>query len=94
MMEKMGFTNKMAAFIVGLLAVGLCMGFVLAIMCIRSGFDAALVCFTVAFTPIGTALSIVLTKVVDKSKAENTSSDSHIGINYMKAEKAAERSDI
>lgn len=93
-MKRAGFTNRMAAVIVGILAVGLCMGFVLALLCIRTQFDGALVCFTVAFTPIGTALSIVLTKVVDKSKAENTTSDSHIGINYMKAEKAAERDDL
>ena len=84
----------MAAFIVGLLAVGLCMGFILALLCIKTQFDGALVCFTVAFTPIGTSLSIVLTKVVDKSRMENTTSDTHIGINYMKAEKSAESSDI
>lgn len=73
----------MCAFIVGLLAIGLLMGFVLALLCIRTGYDGALVCFTVAFTPIGTALSIVLVAAVNKSKAENVSGVQ--GINYLKA---------
>ncbi len=41
-------------------------------------------CWTVVFTPIGTACSIVLSRIVDKSRAENTSADGE-GIKYAAA---------
>ena len=69
--HSIGFTNKLAIYLVILLFVGLFMGFLLAIFSIDTGYTGQLLCFTVVFTPIGTALSIVLTKIVDKSKAEN-----------------------
>lgn len=45
----------------------------------------SLLCWTVVFTPIGTATSIAISKVVDKSKAENVSADG-TGIKYATAE--------
>lgn len=41
-------------------------------------------CWTVVFTPIGTACSIVLSRIVDKNRDENTSADGD-GISYALA---------
>lgn len=70
--KGIGFTNLLAVFLVLLLAVGLAGGFALAVLSIRYQYTGALLCYTAVFTPIGTAVSIVLGKIVDKSKAENT----------------------
>lgn len=80
----LGFTNRLALYIMLFLAAGLIGGFYLAIKSIAYGYTGALMCWTVVFTPIGTACSIVLSKIVDKSRAENTSADGD-GIVYASA---------
>lgn len=82
MKKKIGFTDTLAVFCVGLLAVGLMMAYKLGVMSIEADYMGALACFTVVFTPIGTMLGITLTAVVNKNKAENTVG----GINAMKLE--------
>ena len=83
-MRDLGFTNRLAIYILLLLTVGLIGGFYLACTCIREGFSSSLACWTVVFTPIGTACSVVLGKVVDKSKAENLGADGE-GVKYAQA---------
>ncbi len=82
-----GFTNAMAVFLILLLAVGLVGGFYLAVLSIRYQYTGALLCWTVVFTPIGTGISLVLAKVVDKSKEENTGADGE-GIKFAAAKAA------
>lgn len=82
--KSLGFTNRLALLIMLLLAAGMFGGFVLAWRSISYGYTGALVCFTVAFTPLGTAISIVLGLIVNKSKAENTGANGE-GIVYAKA---------
>lgn len=84
---KLGFTNAMALMLILLLAAGLAGGFVLAVLSIRHQYTGALACWTVAFTPIGTAVSIVLARIVDKSRDENTGADGK-GIKFAAAEAA------
>ena len=76
-----------AVLLVLLLLVGLAGGFVLAVLSIRYQYTGALACWTVVFTPIGTAVSIVLVRIVDKSRAENTGADGE-GIKYAAAKAA------
>lgn len=82
--KGLGFTNRLAVYILLFLAVGLAGGFYLAVKSIGSDYNGSLLCWTVVFTPIGTAASLVLGKVVDKSKMENTSADGD-GIKYAAA---------
>jgi len=81
---SLGFTNRLAIYIILFLAIGLAGGFYLAVRSITYGYTGSLLCWTVVFTPIGTACSIVLSKIVDKSKAENTGADGE-GIKYAAA---------
>lgn len=81
---SLGFTNRLALYIMLFLAAGLIGGFYLAIRSIAYGYTGALMCWTVVFTPIGTACSIVLSRIVDKSRAENTGADGE-GIVYASA---------
>lgn len=67
-----GFTNRLVIYILLFLAAGLVGGFYLALKSIEFSYMGALYCWTVVFTPIGTAASIAIGKAVDKSKAENT----------------------
>ena len=83
-LKSLGFTNRLAVFIMLFLAVGLCMGFYLANKSIVYGYTGALVCFTIVFTPLGTALGIVLNSVVAKSRAENSGGNGD-GIKYALA---------
>ena len=83
----MGFTNSLALLLVLLLAAGLAGGFILAYLSIRHQYTGALACYTVVFTPIGTALSVVLARVVDKNRAENTSASGD-GVVYAAAQAA------
>ena len=83
--RRMGFTNTLALLLVLLLACGLAGGFLLAVMSIRHSYTGALACYTVVFTPIGTALGVVLGKIVDKSRAENTGPDGK-GVVFAAAE--------
>lgn len=84
---RLGFTNRLAVYILLFLAAGLMGGFYLALKSIATGYTGALMCWTVVFTPIGTACSIVLSKIVNKSTAENTGADGE-GIKYAAAKAA------
>lgn len=83
--HKMGFTNFLAILIMLFLAVGLAGGFYLALLSIQLQYTGALLCWTVVFTPIGTACSVVLSRIVDKSRAENISGNGD-GIKYATAQ--------
>lgn len=85
--QKLGFTNKLAIFLLLFLTAGLAGGFVLAVMSIRHGYTGALACYTVVFTPIGTAVGIVLNSIVQKSDHENTGPDGE-GIKFAAARAA------
>lgn len=84
-LQKLGFTNRLAIYILLFLAAGLSGGFVLAILSIKYQYSGALACWTVVFTPIGTAASIVLSRIVDKSRAENVNADG-TGVAYAAAQ--------
>ena len=84
LLEYLGFTNCLAVLLVLLLIMGLAGGFVLAVLSIKYQYTGPLACWTVVFTPIGTAISIVLVRIVDKSRAENTGADGE-GIKYAAA---------
>ena len=71
-LEKIGFSNRLAVYVLIFLLIGLVGGFLLAFYSIKHDYLGALACWTVVFTPIGTATSICLSRIVDKSKAENT----------------------
>ena len=83
-LTELGFTNRLALYIIFFLAAGLAGGFYLAAKSIETGYTGALMCWTVVFTPIGTACSVVLSRIVDKSRAENTSAEGD-GIKYALA---------
>lgn len=84
MKRRIGFTNCMAIYIIILLSFGMLGGFILAFDSIRYDYMGALACYTVGFTPMSTALSLVLGKVVKKNEMENTSSEGE-GIQYASA---------
>lgn len=81
---RLGFTNRLALYIILFLACGLAGGFVLAWRSISYGYTGALACWSVCFTPIGTAASIVLSKIVHKSEVENSGADGE-GIKFAMA---------
>lgn len=83
--SKVGFTNRLAVYMLLFLAAGLVGGFFLAWRSISVDYLGALACWTVVFTPIGTATSIVIGKVVDKSRAENTAGNGD-GIKFAAAQ--------
>lgn len=83
-LASLGFTNRLAIYIVLFLAAGLAGGFYLALRSITTGYTGTLMCWTVVFTPIGTAASIVLSQIVRKSTIENTSAEGE-GIKYAAA---------
>ena len=82
--HRLGFTDKLAVILVLLLALGLAGGFLLAWRSISYNYMGQLLCYTVVFTPIGTAVSIVLGKIVDKNRDENTGPNGE-GIKYAQA---------
>lgn len=84
-LKKLGFTNRLAVYILIFLLLGLLGGFYLGLKSIETGYLGSLLCWTCVFTPIGTATSVAISKVVDKSKAENVSADG-TGIKYATAE--------
>ncbi len=84
LLEYLGYTNCLGVLLVLLIALGLVGGFILAVLSIRYQYTGALACWTVVFTPIGTAISIVLVRIVDKSRAENTGPGGE-GIKYAAA---------
>ena len=85
--RRMGNTDLLGFLLVLLLAAGLAGGFVLAVLSIRHQYSGPLACWTVVFTPIGTALSIVLSRIVEKNRAENTSAHGE-GVKYAAAQAA------
>lgn len=82
--RRMGTTDRLGYILVFILAMGLAGGFLLAVLSIRYQYTGALACWTVVFTPIGTALSIVLSRIVEKNRAENTGADGE-GVKYATA---------
>lgn len=82
--RRMGNTDRLGYILVLILALGLAGGFYLARMSIQYQYTGALACYTVVFTPIGTALSIVLSRIVEKNRAENTGADGE-GVKYATA---------
>lgn len=85
--KKLGFTNWLAIWILLFLTFGLAGGFYLALESIRYNYMGALACYTAAFAPVGTVAGIVIGKVVDKNKAENTGGNGD-GITYATAKAA------
>lgn len=83
-LAALGFTNRLGLYIIAFLAVGLAGGFYLAIKSIQSGYTGSLLCWTIVFTPIGTACSVVLSRIVDKNRDENTSAEGE-GVVYAAA---------
>lgn len=82
---SLGFTNRYAIYLLLFLSAGLAGGFYLAMLSIRYQYTGALACWTVVFTPIGTAVGVVLGKIVDKNRAENVSGNGD-GITFASAE--------
>ena len=80
-MKKLGFTNAMAVYILGLLTLALVLSFILALKSIETEYMGVLACWTACFTPLGVGLDIVLNSSVKKSQAENTGADGE-GIRY------------
>lgn len=72
-LKDLGFTNRLALYMLIFLAAGLLGGFYLARESIATGYTGALMCWTVVFTPIGTAVGAAIGKVVEKNRAENVS---------------------
>ena len=83
--KKIGFTDSLAIYILLYLATGLAMGFYLALKSIEYNYIGALACFTVVFTPIGSVAAIVIGKVVDKNRDENTGGNGD-GIKFAAAQ--------
>ncbi len=79
--RPLGFTNKMAVFILAVLASAVILSFILAVLSIKYEYMGALACWTACLTPIGIGLDIVLNSVVKKNHAENTG-ESGEGIRY------------
>lgn len=86
-LKSLGFTNRLAMYIIFLLTAGLAGGFYLACESIAYSYTGALACYTVVFTPIGTACSVVLSKIVHKSEVENSGANGE-GIKYAQAKAA------
>jgi len=88
--RDIGFSNRLAIYALIFLFVGLCGGFVLAIYSIRKGYTGSLICWTVAFTPLGALIGSVPGLVIKKSEAENTgaSAKQGEGIKYASAKAA------
>lgn len=83
-MISIGFTNRYGVYLLLFLFFGLFGGFVLAVLSIKYQYTGALMCWTVVFTPIGTAIGLVLGKIVDKNREENTGADGE-GVKYAAA---------
>ena len=89
----MGNTDRLGYILVFILALGLAGGFALAVLSIRYQYTGALACWTVVFTPIGTALSIVLSRIVEKNRAENPGANGE-GVKYAAAQAAGFAQDL
>lgn len=87
--KKLGFTNTLAIYLVLLLTLTLGLGFYLALESIRAQYTGALICWSCVIGPLDACLGVVLVRVVDKSRAENTGADGN-GISYALAMAEAE----
>ena len=87
--KKIGFTNTLAIYLVLLLTLTLGLGFYLALESIRAQYTGALICWSCVIGPLDACLGVVLVRVVDKSRAENTGADGN-GISYALAMAEAE----
>lgn len=85
--QSIGFTNRLALYLMLFLVAGLAGGFILAWKSIEYQYMGALACFTVVFTPVGTAIGIVLNSIVHKSDHENTGANGE-GIKFAAAKSA------
>jgi len=83
--KNIGFTNRLAIYLILLLTFGLAGGLYLALLSIEYNYTGQLLCWTVTFTPLSTCLSIVLGKVVDKNRDENTGGNGD-GITFAAAQ--------
>lgn len=83
-LKSLGFTNRLGIYILLFLAAGMIGGFYLAVRSIEYDYSGSLMCWTIVFTPIGTAVSMVLGRIVQKSAMENTGADGE-GIKYAMA---------
>ena len=83
--KKLGYTNLLSILLLIFLAAGLLGGYKLAELSIQYQYTGALACWTIVFTPIGTAVALVIGAIVNKSKAENTGPNGE-GIVYAKAQ--------
>ena len=86
-LKSIGFTNRLAIYLTILLTLGLAGGLYLAVLSITYNYTGQLLCWTVVFTPLGTCLSIVLGKIVDKNRDENTGGNGD-GITFAAAKAA------
>lgn len=82
--KNIGFSNRLAIYTLLFLAAGLIGGFYLAIKSIQYQYTGPLVCWTVVFTPIGTAVGFIPHFVVHKSTVENSGADGE-GIKFAAA---------
>ena len=87
--KKLGFTDTLAIYLVLLLTLTLGLGFYLALESIRAQYTGALICWSCVIGPLDACLGVVLVRVVDKSRAENTGADGN-GISYALAMAEAE----
>lgn len=85
--QSIGFTNRLALYLMLFLAAGLAGGFILALKSIEYQYMGALACYTVVFTPMGAMVNIVLNSIVHKSDHENTGADGE-GIKFATAKAA------
>ncbi len=79
--RKQGFTDGMALKLVRILILTIILSFILSVLSIYFQYLGALACWTACIAPLQVGLSIVLSAVVNKNKAENTSADGD-GIRY------------
>lgn len=82
--KKLGFTNKLCLYIIGLLTLTILLGFYLSLESIKYQYLGTLACWAAVTAPLDTVLSIVIHQAVIKSKEENTGADGE-GIVYAKA---------
>lgn len=83
-MKSIGFTNRLAVYLLLFLIATLAGSFILAALSIRHQYIGSLACWTVAVTPLDTALGVVLNRIVKKSDNENSGADGE-GIKYAAA---------
>ena len=83
--RKLGFTNKLAIYLVLLLTFSLILGFYLALESIKAQYTGALICWSCVVAPLDACLGIVLARVVEKSRAENLGPNG-VGIAYSAAQ--------